>query len=311
MAGGAVLVLAGLLGLFGAGPRSVGAGPAPTEERAGFDGARAFTHLQAQCEFGPRVPGTDAHERCQAYLKRELSRWADEVREQKFRAEVQSGSIELTNLIAVFHPPTGDKPAATWAMVCAHWDSRPTADNETDPARRAQPIPGANDGASGAAVVLELARTLAAKRPPVGVMLVLFDGEDYGPDVDHMLLGARHFAKEYRGPKIDWAVLLDMIGERDLRIPIEGYSQRMAPAVVKRIWNVARARGSSVFVDRKSGYIGDDHLPLLRAGIPCIVLIDFDYPYWHTLADTPDKCAPESLQAVGDVLVAALMGGRG
>lgn len=284
--------------------------------RVAFDGSRALEHLRAQCEAGPRVPGTRPHEVTRAYLKQELGRWADEVKEQRFRVRLGAGQVELTNVIALFRP-AGDKATARpagekgrgepWVMICAHWDSRPTADLEHDATARAQATPGANDGASGTAVILELARVLSLRRPPQGVMLVLFDGEDYGPGTDRMFLGSRHFAQEYRGPKLEWAALLDMVGDRELRLPVEGYSRRLAPAVVARIWQAAERVGSRAFVPQEGGWIMDDHLPLLKIGIPCINIIDFEYPYWHTLADTPDKCSAESLAAVGEVLVEAVM----
>jgi hypothetical protein len=289
-------------------------------QRALFDKERALAFLRAQCAFGPRVPGTPPHSRARDYLKRELARWADEVQEQRFSEVLGAGRVELTNLIAIFHPSGSEKALAgkeaaapessTRVLVCAHWDSRPTADQETDPQRRARPIPGANDGASDTAVVLELSRVLAVRRPPQEVMLVLFDGEDYGPKIDRMLLGSRHFARNYRGPKPEWAALLDMVGDKNLEIPVEGYSQQMAPKVVERIWQAAEAIGSRPFVRRPGPWVQDDHLPLLRAGIPCIALIDFDYPYWHTLEDTPDKCSADSLQAVGDVLLHAIYNTR-
>ncbi len=315
--------------------------------RVVFDGQRAFSHLQAQCDFGPRVPGTPAHEQTKEYLKKELGRWADEVKEQRFYLQQAGKRIEFTNLIAIVRPkktaqrdfsPQSAQRARSkvsadaiaseansslrsprsqrlislndqskpWALICAHWDSRPTADQDPNPVLRSKPIPGADDGASGAAVVLELARVLSLHRPPGEVMLVLFDGEDYGTWPGEMLLGSRHFAREYKGPKPEWAVLLDMVGDKNLEIPIEGYSAERAPAVVERVWRAAEKLGISAFSRRQQGGVIDDHLPLLNAGIPCIDLIDFDYPYWHTLADTPDKCSPASLQAVGDVLVEAL-----
>ncbi len=238
------------------------------------------------------------------------------MQEQKFQARIGEKQLELTNLIA-FIKPKSDKAACpiqtecaaeakNWALVCAHWDTRPIADMELDAERRTQPIPGANDGASGTAVVLELARVLHEQRPSRGVILVLFDGEDQGKTSSQMFLGSRHFAKEYRGPKPEWGVLLDMVGDEDLEIPMEGYSRKHAPAVVERVWQAAEELGSQVFVRRRGAWIMDDHLLLQKAGIPCIAVIDFNYPYWHTLADTPDKCSADSLQIVGEVMLKVL-----
>jgi glutaminyl-peptide cyclotransferase len=291
------------LALFWLGLNSAGAKAEASAPPGSFDGARAYGQLLAQCAFGPRVPGCPAHEQARAYLKQELSRSAPKVEEQNFTVKSGSKNLLFTNLLAYF--PASDK-SAPWVLVCAHWDSRPTADRELDPARRAQPIPGANDGASGVAVVLELARLLAVYPPPQGVLLVLFDGEDYGPDAGQMFLGSRYFAKNYRGPKIAWGVLLDMIGDKDLEIPWEGFSRQSAPQVLARIWDIAAQLGEPAFVSRDGPFISDDHRPLLESGLPCVDLIDFNYPYWHTLEDTPDKCSPQSLQAVGRVVMQVL-----
>jgi Zn-dependent M28 family amino/carboxypeptidase len=155
-------------------------------------------------------------------------------------------------------------------------------------------------------VLLELARALKSAPPQQKVTIVLFDGEDYGRETQDMLLGSRHFAEHYQCPRPDWAVLLDMVGDRDLRLPQEGYSRRRAPAVVDRIWGAAQRAGCAAFVCEVGTSILDDHIPLLSRGIPCIDIIDFEYPYWHTAADTPDKCAPASLGEVGRALLKAI-----
>ena len=288
-------------------PPRLGAG---TRAVSAFDGARAFSYLRTQCDFGPRVPGAKAHDQARDYLKKELARYADEVREQTFSVQLGQKKLELSNIVAFIYPadakPLSDKSSYRWAMICAHWDSRPTADMDPDPARRKQPVLGANDGASGVAVILEMARVLAAHRPARGVMLVLFDGEDYGPNVDQMFLGSDYFARHLPSPKPEWGVLLDMVGDKYLQIPIEGNSQERAPQVVERVWRAAQTVGSSAFIKRVGSWVTDDHIPLLEAGVPCIDVIDFSYPAWHTSADTPDKCAPESLAAVGRTIIQAL-----
>ncbi|MCJ7749934.1 MAG: M28 family peptidase, partial [Armatimonadetes bacterium] len=177
---------------------------------------------------------------------------------------------------------------------------------DPDPANRSRPILGANDGASGVAVLLEIARVLKAHPPSQRVTIVLFDGEDYGPTAKDMFLGSKHFARTFAGPKVEWAVLLDMVGDRDLKIRPERFSVQGAPAVVDRIWSAAEKIGATAFVRNPGPAILDDHVFLLDRGIPCIDVIDFDYPHWHTLADTPDKCAPDSLAQVGRVILAAL-----
>jgi Zn-dependent M28 family amino/carboxypeptidase len=274
---------------------------APAAPRRPFDAGRAYRDLVRQCDFGPRVPGLASHNKCLEWLADQLRGQADAVRLQSFTAKPRGRPLHLTNIIATFNP--GGSPHV---LLCAHWDTRPTADRDPDPARRGTPIPGANDGASGVAVLLEIARALKAHPPRQRVTMVLFDGEDYGPGAEAMFLGSRFFAKEYRGPAVSWAVLLDMVGDRDLRLPPEALSLEQAPRVVGRLWGAAQREGCSAFVRGRGPAVMDDHVFLLRAGIPCIDVIDFDYPYWHTLADTPDKCSPASLEQVGRALLRAL-----
>ena len=266
-----------------------------------FDSQRAYRDLVTQCEFGPRVPGTRAHAECARWLAQTLYACADAVSVQPFSATVGGRTLPLSNIVATFNPAgTGH------VLLAAHWDTRPTADRDPDPANRSRPILGANDGASGVAVLLEIARALKAHPPRQRVTIVLFDGEDYGPTAADMFLGSKHFARTFDGPKVAWAVLLDMVGDRDLKIKPERFSVRRAPAVVDRIWAAAEKIGATAFVREPGPAILDDHVFLLDRGIPCIDVIDFDYPYWHTLADTPDKCAPDSLAQVGRAILAAL-----
>jgi Zn-dependent M28 family amino/carboxypeptidase len=217
--------------------------------------------------------------------------------------------LPLTNIIARFNPK-----AKEWILLAAHWDSRPTADCEALADKRKLPIPGANDGASGTAVLLELARVFAADRPKVGVVMVFFDGEDYGPGADAMFLGAKHYAAEaakgLTWPKrehISYGILLDMVGDKDLRIPQEQKSLDAAPEVMNKIWSTAASLGyDKTFPAVPGDAIGDDHIPLIGAGIKCVDIIDFEYGPWHTLDDTPDKCAAQSLKKVGDVVAAVV-----
>ncbi len=266
-----------------------------------FDSERAYRDLVRQCDFGPRVPSTPAHAECAQWLTQTLYSCADSVSQQAFVAQVAGRELPLTNIIATFNPG-GERHV----LLCAHWDSRPVADRDPDPANRGEPILGANDGASGVAVLLEIARALKREPPKRRVTIVLFDGEDYGLAWQDMCLGSRHFAQEYAGPKVDWAVLLDMVGDRDLRLAPEKASQQKAPEVVERIWSAAESVGAEAFVRGRGPAVYDDHVWLLRRGIPCIDVIDFEYTYWHTLQDTPDKCSPESLGQVGRTLLAAL-----
>lgn len=271
-----------------------------------FDGAKAYDLLVKQCDFGPRVPDTPAHAACQEFLVTELKALADRVVEQSFEhySEGMKKTVRLTNIVASFGMAAGQR-----ILLCAHWDSRPWADQDADPSNHTQPVPGANDGASGVAVLLEIAHVLKATPPPVGVDIVLFDGEDAGlhGQNETYLTGSRYFArnKDVRyNPMM--GILLDMVGDADLQLYKEVNSVRYASGVVDRVWNLAAHLGIHEFVGSERHEVIDDHLPLIEAGIPMIDIIDFDYPYWHTVADTPDKCSAQSLEKVGRVLLAAV-----
>ncbi len=269
-----------------------------------FDADRAYTYLREQCAFGPRVPGTRAHAACRDYLRAHLRERVGEAVLQPFALQTPERSIPMWNVLAGH-----DARNPHQVLLCAHWDTRPTADEEDDPANRSRPIIGANDGASGVAVLLEIANALRESPPTVGVRFVLFDGEDYGPGADRMYLGAKHYAANLPEPNPEWGVLLDMVGDRDLQIWRERNSEDQASAVNDRLFDAARDAGhGDVFRDDERWTITDDHLPLLEAGVAVVDLIDFDYPHWHTLEDTPDKCSPESLGAVGETVLRALYG---
>ena len=285
----------------GGGKRDDGAAPAPARVPE-FDAASSFALLKAQTAFGPRVPGTPAHDRCLSWLRGELVSSGADVSLQPFTHTGYDGTpLPMTNLFASINPG-----AAKRILLVAHWDSRPRADQDPDPAKRALPIAGANDGASGVAVLLQIARVCKAASPPAGVDLLLVDGEDYGRegDSENYLLGSRWFARHLpAGYRPQFGIVLDMIGDRDLAIPREPYSIQYAPDIVELVWGSAAELGVRQFVQEEQRYVLDDHIPLNEAGIKTIDLIDFDYPYWHTTADTDDKCSPESLSAVGRVLL--------
>jgi len=253
--------------------------------------------LKAQCDFGPRVPGTAAHRRGREWMTAELKKTAHEVIVQEFRYR----QFTLANIVGRFNTR-----ARRQVLLCAHWDSRPTADMEIVEAKRRMPIPGANDGASGVAVLLQLARMFREKPPSIGVIIVLLDGEDYGDFVrdEGVFLGSRYFAANMRKfATPEYGILLDMVGDRDLRIYREAISERRARRINSLVFSTARELGyGRTFVDQVGEAITDDHIPINDAGVPCIDLIDFDYGPWHTLDDTPDKCSAESLRAVGEVI---------
>lgn len=282
---------------------SCGAGEPKTPT---FNGEKAFQYLIEQCDFGPRVPGSQAHKDCLNFLTSELKKFGAAVTPQPFRQKLPGfeNPVTMTNVVASFSLQKTER-----ILLCAHWDSRPWADQDPNSENRDQPVLGANDGASGVAVLLEVARHLQQAEPKYGVDIVLFDGEDSGlpGQPDSYALGAQHFAKNkdfrYR-PK--FGILLDMVGDKDLQIYQEENSVNYAPQIVEQIWDRAQGLGSSSFFASPGYQVTDDHLPLLNVGIPCVNLIDFDYEYWHTLADTPDKCSPESLAEVGRLILSLL-----
>jgi len=270
-----------------------------------FDGQRALQYIQAQLAFGPRIPGKPGHERMAAWLDSLLRTRADSVVVQRWTHRAANGdTLHLVNFVARFKPA-----APTRLLFLAHWDTRPKADG---PASRDStlPVPGANDGGSGVAVLLGMADALKQTPPGIGVDLLFVDGEDYGDfntDTD-VLLGSRYYATHLLpGPLPKFAVLFDMIGDKDLRIPQEGLSLTAAPDVVDLVWSLAARMGySNVFVAEEQGALTDDHVPLQQAGIRAIDLIDFTFggpqnQWHHTPDDTIDKVSAASLQIVGDV----------
>ncbi len=276
-------------------------------QRGRFDPAKAFGYLVRQTQFGPRDPGSTGHDRCLKYLREVLGQYADVVLPQTFSYAVPKWkSVQLTNLLASFNTRATNR-----LFISAHWDTRPWADQDPEKKNRSKPLIGANDGASGVAIILELARQLKQFTPTVGVDLVLFDGEDLGTSGfgDSYCIGAQHFAKN-RPPGFTprFGINIDMVGDRNLEIEREQNSERLAPDIQNLVFSTARRLMLPGFIDSPGHEITDDHLPLNDVGIPTVDLIDFKYPdgsnrYWHTIADTPDKCSPESLGAVGTLLL--------
>jgi glutaminyl-peptide cyclotransferase len=254
-----------------------------------FDGERALADASYQMSLGPRVAGSTAHDKVVAWMQTELKAagWQVEVQE----AEMMGHPIK--NVVAK------RGAGSPWVILGAHYDSRMAADHDPDPNRRMNPVPGANDGASGVAVLLELARTLPTDLPKQ-VWLVFFDAEDNGdlPGWD-WILGSRAFvARLTRHP--DAAVVLDMVGDANLDIYQEKNSD---PTLTSQIWDQAAKAGySSKFISVPRFAMLDDHTPFLQVGIPAVDIIDFNYPYWHTTADTIDKISADSLQVVGRTL---------
>ena len=277
---------------------------------AAFDSGSAWNYLQAQLAFGPRPVGTPAHEKLKDYLAAELRKASADVQLQQWTDPAIH--LPLTNLIARFPGKGSGQTQGLPLLLAAHWDTRPTADYDPDPANRSKPIPGANDGASETAVLLQLARVLKENPPPVTIWLVFFDGEDYGPGLDRMFIGSRYFAKNQPAGTPRKGVLLDMIGAANVSVPKERNSAQRAPGVLSEVWTAAKRAGHQAeFPDQMGDEIYDDHLPLLDAGIACIDVIDFTYAPWHTLADTADKCSAQSLGVIGDTMIAWIYGQKG
>jgi len=271
-----------------------------------FDGRTAFTYVEKQMSFGPRIPNKPGHQQMGDWLLAELRARADTVIVQEFRHVTRSGErLRLRNFFARFRPQATER-----VLLLAHWDTRPMADKSDNLGLQRMPVPGANDGASGVAVLLGVADALKAKPATIGVDLLFVDGEDYGdwsdPEYHDVLIGSRHFAgHQPPGYQPLFAVLFDIVADKDLQIFQEGNSVAFAPEVVQRVWRIAAERGHDrYFVPSVRHTLTDDHIPLQKAGIRAIDVIDFDYPYWHTTEDTIDKVSAESLQIVGDVAVA-------
>ncbi len=280
-------VLAGAAAVF-VRTRPVAAPPA-------FDGERAYQDVLYQMALGPRLPDTEAHARTRAWI-------ADSLRAAGWQAETLPAQAMGHTLYNVAGKRGAGRP---WVILGAHYDNRLTADHDPSPERRATPVPGANDGASGVAVLLELARTLPQREQPQ-IWLVFFDGEDNGniPTWD-WILGSRAFAQSL--PDLpDAVVVVDMVGDADLNIYMEENSD---PRVTRQIWDTAAALGyGEYFIPEYKYRMLDDHIPFRQMGAAAVDVIDFDYPYWHTVEDTADKVSAHSLQVVGDTLLHWLLG---
>lgn len=270
----------------------------------GFDSTRAFTYLEKQVAFGPRVPGTEAHEKTRDWLAQQLRAHTSHVALQHFTGSIGGNDYEMTNIIATFYPDKTDR-----ILLCAHWDCRPFADRDPDAEKHSIPVPGANDSASGVAVLLVLAEIIAEQEPPVGIDIVFFDGEDGGEygNNDTWILGSQYFAQKMQSSyRPRYAILLDMIGDKDLSLTRDYNSMQSAPALWARIEKLCKNLDIAISPDTKG--IIDDHIPLIKRGIPSVDLIDFDYPPWHTVSDTPDKCSAESLGKIGALVLTVIYG---
>lgn len=288
-----------------------------------FNADSAYAFTAKQCEFGPRTMNSAAHEACGKWIAEKFKQYGCEIIEQKADLKGYDGTIlKSTNIIARYNPKAEQR-----ILLCAHWDSRPWADNDPDSTKHKQPVMAANDGASGVAVMLEIARLLQAdKKLEIGVDFVCFDAEDWGVPQwetkfqdtgDSWALGAQYYAQNLpQGTRPQMGILLDMVGGEGAQFYREGMSMQFAPDVVSRVWDDAKAAGyGSYFPDAVGGMVTDDHVPVNQiAGIPTIDIIPY-YPdcqqssfgpTWHTISDTMEHIDKNTLQAVGQTVIQVL-----
>lgn len=281
-----------------------------------FNGDSAYMFVEKQVSFGARVPNSKEHEICGEYLESVLRKCSNDVVIQNFKARVYTGAVlSGKNYIASFAPENTNR-----ILLMAHWDSRHIADRDSVAANRVKPVLGANDGASGVGVLLEMAMLFKENPPPIGVDIVLFDLEDYGPtDSDEgsdleWCLGSQYWSNNPHklGYRAQYGILLDMVGDRNSTFYVEGFSKYYAEPIVKKVWKIAMGMGyDNYFKKEDGGYITDDHLFVNRiAGIPSINIVNTKRDndgsfakYWHTTHDDMKNIDKAALQAVGDVLV--------
>jgi hypothetical protein len=256
-------------------------------------------------EAGPAAQGSPSKDRVRQLLEAELAAAGARVKVLPFQAEVPGhGTWALANVIGSWNPE-----AKRRLLLGTHWDTRPWADEDTDPAKRGAPIVGANDGVSGAAVLLEIARVLDRNPPSAdtGVDMVFFDGEEGPKDTDAYFLGSKHLAETWFEVGVSVptkGVILDMVGKQGLKIRREWHSDRLARGVNDRIFRIAADRRATVFADGAGKQISDDQLAFQNRNLPIALLIDLDYPEWHTAADTLDRLDPGAMDQVGEVVLA-------
>lgn len=298
-------LLAGLLCLLLAIP-GFGGESAGTPE---FSGDRAMELLTVQCDLGPRTPGSLGNRRLREMI-------GDLARKHGFKAHslcfeatgpMSGEPVQICNIVVSVGPEGGER---LW--LGAHYDTRPVSDLDADPEKRLTPLVGANDGASGVAVLLHLIEILGVHPPPQGVDFLFFDGEDSGlaGNPSGFCLGSRHLAatcRDFGNPLAQGTprgvIVLDMVGKKNLQIPMESYSAVNAPEWTEAVFDRAVRLGLDAFVPQRGHAVYDDHVPFLEQGIPALDLIDFDFAEWHTTGDTPDVCSGASLEEVGRLMV--------
>ena len=282
-----------------------------------FNSDSAYAFVKAQVDFGPRVPGSEAHAKCAEWMVKKFKSFGAEVYVQEFKARAYNGKIlSGKNIIASYQPNNKQR-----IMISSHWDSRPFADHDPDLKNRYTPIDGANDGASGVGVILELARLFQQEHPNIGVDLLLWDLEDYGKHNDEhdakgedsWALGSKYWSENPHIPdyQAKYGILLDMVGADNPSFNKEYYSLQYARATVEKVWTAARKLGyETIFRNVEAGAVMDDHFYVNKfANIPTIDIIHYDssnksgfFPYWHTLGDNMDIISRTTLGIVGHTL---------
>lgn len=277
----------------------------PPVKQPRFNQERAFERLRELCAFGPRNHGSEGKRNAEAWIQQHLRETGAEVSLHSFQHTPQDSSTAVTfqNIIARINPSQTRR-----VLIATHYDTRSTADKDPDEARRNEPILGANDGGSGVAVLLEMAALWKDEPPPVGVDLIFFDGEDFGrgPELDDYFLGSKAFVRDHPDYRPEWGVVLDMVGDADFSIRKERDSITRAPSVVERLWSAAARVKAHGILDERGGLVYDDHTAFLSNELQVILLIDFNYKWFHTTSDTLDKCSPDSLGQVGRTVMEAV-----
>ncbi len=294
-----------------AGNQTTAADTTATTVMPTFNADSAYALVAAQCDMGPRVPGTEAHADCAHWLQERLAQWCDTVMVQQAPATTFDGNtFTISNIIGVINPDATQR-----LLLVAHWDCRPWADQDPDPSKRQQPVMGANDAASGVAVLLEMARIMHDDRPAMGIDILLVDLEDWGNenDDDSWALGTQYWAKHphVAGYMPAFGILLDMVGAAGAQFAPEYHSMQYAAGPTQYVWGKAREAGhANYFVGSGGGAVTDDHVVINHAGIPCIDIIDMRnnaesgfFEHWHTTHDTMDAIDRATLRAVGETLV--------
>lgn len=285
-----------------------------------FNGDSAFGFVDMQVAFGPRVPNSVSHKACGDWLEAKLRSFGADVIAQHAELTAYTGEkLNARNIIAQFQPEKKKR-----VLLCAHWDTRPWADADPDPSNHRKPIPGANDGASGVGVLLEVARQLSINPSEVGVDIVFFDAEDYGTHASETAisenawaLGSQYWARMPHKENYNarFGILLDIVGAPGSKFYREGISQHFASNIIDKVWKHAKRLGyENVFIDEEAGYVTDDHLFVNRfMGIPCIDIINYDSnsensfgPYWHTMKDDMNWISAETLEIVGNTVLAVI-----